>query len=58
VLGFVLFRFFDIVKLFGTSRMERWPGGVGIVMDDYWAGVLANLVMRFGVWFAAGAAAI
>jgi phosphatidylglycerophosphatase A len=57
VLGFLLFRFFDILKPFGVGRLERLHGGLGIVMDDYWAGVLANLCLRLYFWMAAGPAA-
>jgi phosphatidylglycerophosphatase A len=43
LLGFLLFRFFDIVKPFPIYRMEDAEGGVGITMDDVAAGVLANI---------------
>lgn len=36
--GFVLFRLFDIVKPFPIRRLERLPGGWGIVADDLAAG--------------------
>jgi phosphatidylglycerophosphatase A len=32
--GFLLFRFFDIVKPFGIRKLESIPGGWGIVCDD------------------------
>lgn len=45
--GFVLFRFFDILKPFPVWYLERRvPGGLGVVLDDIAAGVLANLVLR------------
>jgi len=40
-LGFVLFRFFDIVKPFPIRRVERLRGGYGIVADDLVAGLYA-----------------
>jgi phosphatidylglycerophosphatase A len=43
VLGFLLFRFFDIVKPFPVYNMEEIEGGVGITMDDVAAGVMANI---------------
>jgi phosphatidylglycerophosphatase A len=43
VTGFVLFRFFDIVKPFPVYKMEEMDDGVGIVMDDVAAGVYANV---------------
>jgi phosphatidylglycerophosphatase A len=43
ILGFFLFRFFDIVKPFPVHNMEYLEGGLGIVMDDVAAGVLTNI---------------
>ena len=47
LLAFVLFRFFDSVKLPPYKWLERIPGGTGIVMDDVGAGIVANLLARF-----------
>lgn len=46
VVGFVLFRIFDIIKPYPVGRMERLPGAKGILMDDILAGVYANLCLR------------
>jgi phosphatidylglycerophosphatase A len=50
--SFVLFRFFDIVKIFPTNRLEELSGGAGIVLDDVMAGVYTlvslHLVLRLG----------
>lgn len=48
--AFVLFRLADIVKPFPANRLERLPGGVGIVADDVMAGIYANLALRVGLW--------
>ncbi len=46
-LGFVLFRFFDILKPFPIGRLEKKvKGGMGIVLDDVLAGIYANLSLR------------
>ncbi len=45
---FLLFRLFDIIKPFPVKQLERLPGGLGIVMDDVAAGILANLIWRTG----------
>lgn len=37
-LAFVLFRLFDIVKVYPASALEKLPGGTGIVLDDVAAG--------------------
>lgn len=41
VLGFVLFRLFDIVKPWPIRRFEQLPRGWGIMADDLVAGVYA-----------------
>jgi phosphatidylglycerophosphatase A len=49
--GFVLFRFFDIVKPFPIRWADRRiPGGLGVVLDDILAGVFANLLLRLGLF--------
>lgn len=48
LLGFILFRVFDIWKLFPARQAESLPGGWGIMADDWIAGVYAAL----GLWFA------
>jgi len=39
---FLLFRLFDVVKPAPLPRLERWPGGLGIVGDYIAAGLLAR----------------
>lgn len=46
--GFILFRGFDIVKPFPLRRLERLPGGTGIMMDDVGAGLYAALFIH--IW--------
>jgi len=43
IAGFILFRFFDIVKPFPINDMQELDGGVGVTMDDVLAGVFANV---------------
>jgi phosphatidylglycerophosphatase A len=51
VLGaFLLFRIADIVKPFPANRLERLPGGLGIMADDVMAGLYANLALRLCIW--------
>lgn len=45
VAAFALFRFFDIVKPLGVRRMERFRGGVGIMMDDILAGIYSAILL-------------
>lgn len=44
--GFLLFRFFDVVKPPPARSLERLPGGAGIMADDAMAAVYSNLVLR------------
>ncbi len=46
VLGFVIFRAADVLKPFPANRLERLPGGVGVMADDAMAAVYANLALR------------
>lgn len=46
LLAFVLFRVFDITKLWPVSLAEeRIPGGLGIMADDVVAGLMAGIVL-------------
>ncbi len=45
LVGYVLFRIFDIAKPFPAGRSQRLPGGVGVVVDDILAGLYALAVM-------------
>ncbi len=46
LIGFVLFRMFDVWKPPPVDRAQALPGGFGVVMDDVLAGVYANLVLH------------
>ncbi|MBI4040894.1 MAG: phosphatidylglycerophosphatase A, partial [Deltaproteobacteria bacterium] len=53
IIGFILFRFFDILKPFPISWVEKkLTGGMGVVMDDVVAGVFAasllHLIQNWG----------
>jgi phosphatidylglycerophosphatase A len=41
VLGFFLFRLFDVLKFWPMSAAEELPGGYGVMADDVLAGLLA-----------------
>lgn len=44
--GFVLFRFFDIVKPLYINRLELLPGGWGVMADDILAGIYSNILLQ------------
>jgi len=44
---FLLFRFFDVVKVWPANRIDRrLGGGAGVVLDDLVSGIYANLAGR------------
>jgi len=45
VLGFAVFRLFDVLKPGPARRMERLPSGDGILLDDVVAGLFGLAVM-------------
>jgi phosphatidylglycerophosphatase A len=51
LLGFILFRIFDIWKPFPARQAESLPGGWGIMADDWVAGLYAAI----GLWIARAA---
>lgn len=48
--GFALFRFFDILKPLGIRRLQSWPDGWGIVVDDLVAALAACATLHLGAW--------
>jgi phosphatidylglycerophosphatase A len=46
VVGFLLFRFFDIMKPFPAKSSEKIPHGWGVMMDDVIAGIYSALSLR------------
>ena len=47
LLGFVLFRVFDIAKPFPIRHLDRrWRSGFGIMADDVLAGIYAAIVLQ------------
>ena len=52
VVGFVLFRFFDIIKPWPISWIDKKiTGGFGIMLDDVIAGVMAAAVLQGIAWW-------
>jgi phosphatidylglycerophosphatase A len=51
LLGFILFRGFDIVKPPPVRQLEHLPEGIGIVLDDVGAGLYALIMMHASLHF-------
>ena len=52
-IGFLLFRFFDISKLYPVNKVEKIRGPIGVLADDIVAGlmtcILIFLIKQFGI---------
>ncbi|MCD4813239.1 phosphatidylglycerophosphatase A [bacterium] len=46
IAAFFLFRLFDIWKPGVAGRSQSLPGGWGVMVDDVWAGLFANLCLQ------------
>ena len=51
IVGFILFRLFDIWKPYPIRRMEALESGLGIMGDDVLAGIYAAIVLSL-IWLA------
>ncbi len=50
LMGFLLFRLFDVLKPFGINRLQRFSGGAGVVLDDLAAALAVNFTLRILVF--------
>lgn len=50
IAGFILFRFFDILKPWPLKRLQDVPGGPGVMLDDLGAAVYTNVILQI-TWF-------
>jgi phosphatidylglycerophosphatase A len=46
IVGFLIFRLFDVIKPWPANRLESLPGGLGMMADDAMAAVYGNIAMR------------
>ena len=47
--AFFIFRFFDIIKPLGISKLDQMSNPVGIVLDDLLAGLYTNIILQISV---------
>lgn len=50
ILGFIIFRIVDIVKPPPIKALEKYPMGVGIVVDDVMAGIYSWMTLHSLIW--------
>ncbi len=49
-LAFIMFRIFDITKLFPINKLEQMSGGFGIMIDDIAAGLFTAVSINLIMW--------
>jgi phosphatidylglycerophosphatase A len=51
IVGFIIFRTFDILKPFPIRTLEKKiTGGPGVVLDDVLAGIYGNIILRLAIY--------
>lgn len=50
-LAFILFRLFDIKKFYFIDKLQKYPGGLGIMLDDLAAGLVARIIIGVLLYF-------
>jgi len=48
--AFVVFRFFDITKIYPINKLEQIGGGFGIIIDDIVAGIFTAITVNLILW--------
>lgn len=48
--AFLLFRFFDIFKIYPIDKIEEKKGPVGVIGDDVLAGIYTNLLLQLTIF--------
>jgi phosphatidylglycerophosphatase A len=48
--GFLIFRFFDILKPFPIKHLEKAPHGIGIMIDDVGAGLFSLALLHLLIY--------
>ncbi len=51
IIGFVLFRFFDIIKPLGIRKIDQWHTPHSVMLDDVLAGIYANVILQVIIYF-------
>lgn len=50
IIGFILFRIFDIIKPYPIRWLQNLAGGLGIVADNCVAGIYTNLLIKLALF--------
>lgn len=46
ILGFILFRLFDITKIPPARQLEKFTGAYGVMLDDVIAAIYTNIILQ------------
>lgn len=46
IIGFLIFRALDMLKPYPANKIEKIEGSVGIMLDDFVAGLYTNIVLQ------------
>jgi len=46
IVGFIIYRLLDVIKIYPMKKFEVIAGGLGIMLDDIYAGVITNLILH------------
>jgi len=49
--GFILFRFFDIIKPFGIKKIDQLKSHHSVMLDDVVAGIYSNITLQIILYF-------
>lgn len=51
LIGFILFRFFDILKPFPIKQSQKLPSAWGVMLDDILAGLASSVVLYVIIYY-------
>jgi len=46
VVGFIIYRLLDVIKVYPMKKLEMLAGGLGIMLDDICAGIITNIILH------------
>lgn len=54
IIGFILFRLYDIYKPYPIKKIQKLPSGWGIMLDDILAGVYSRIILQMIIFLEIG----
>jgi phosphatidylglycerophosphatase A len=50
IIGFLIFRILDIIKIYPINAVEKVGAGRGIMLDDMLAGIMTNIILHLVIY--------